>query len=159
MSERPPGCRVVTRCQGALREASGLPQEPELVSLDLTDEGRSMLVDVCTTGAGLRAAANHSPLPWGSRGSVIGGLCRGGISAVLRSEHPGTRHRGTSGLFGVWHGVRVPVGDLPLPVLAAVDLGRAKGVLPWLSVDGGLGVFIADCVGHVADHVGRDDLV
>ena len=28
-----------------LRQASGLPQEPELVSLDLTDEGRSMLVD------------------------------------------------------------------------------------------------------------------
>jgi hypothetical protein len=142
-----------------LRQASGLPQEPELVGLDLTDEGRSMLVDgLLDWGGPARCSETVAIAMRLARVGDRGVVPRCGTSAVLSSEGR-LRSPGTLGLFGVWHSVRVPVGDLPLPVLAAVDLGRAKGVLPWLSVDGSLGVFIADCVGHVADHVGRDDLV
>jgi len=55
----------------------------------------------------------------------------------FRYEIPGhgCASAGTLWPFGVWKGVRMPVGYPPLPILAPVDLSRAKGVLPRHSHD------------------------
>src|SRR5882724_5250567 len=55
--------------------------------------------------------------------------------------------------------IRVAVRDLPLPILAAIDLRHPERVLPGLAVDGGPRVLVTDGVGHVPVHVGGDNVV
>src|SRR5688500_14000870 len=50
------------------------------------------------------------------------------------------------------------VRDLPLAILAAVDLRGPQLVATGFTADRRLGVLVGNGVGHVADHVSRDDL-
>jgi hypothetical protein len=50
------------------------------------------------------------------------------------------------------------VDDLPLAVLATVEVGRPKGVLGRGTVHGRCGVLVADGVGQIATDAGADQL-
>src|SRR5213082_2767214 len=60
----------------------------------------------------------------------------------------------------IWHGIGVPVHDLPLAVLAAEDRRDAQRICLWLCpADCGRRVLDSGDVGQVAAGACRDDLV
>src|SRR4029079_1903696 len=63
-----------------------------------------------------------------------------------------------SAVFSTGHGVPMTMRDPPVTLLAAVDLRGPQGVRARLAVDGGRGVLQAGGIGHVADHVIREQL-
>jgi hypothetical protein len=81
-------------------------------------------------------------------------ICATGLASFSRRGSPTTLW-----LLRPRQCVRVAVRDLPLPILAAIDLRHPERVLPGLAVDGGPRVLVADGVGHVPVHVGGDDVV
>ena len=66
---------------------------------------------------------------------------------------------GSARRFRLHHCVGVAVSHLPFPLFAAVHLGYAEGICPRFSVHRGTRVLVANGVGHVPEHVGRDDFV
>ena len=76
------------------------------------------------------------------------------LAAKRRRRRPvvGPHARDSSDLLGGC--TSVPVGDLPGPVLAPVDLGCTKGVGPRGAIDGRGGVLEAHRVGGVSEHFG-----
>src|SRR5680860_761153 len=86
------------------------------------------------------------------RGRAMDGWVRGDPSGIVSDQE-------LARWVLVGRRVAVSMDHFPLAALTPVDLGRSQRIGTRLPVDRGLGVLVADRGRHVADDVGRDDLM